>query len=105
MRQASSSPGIVVITTMKPTTVQFTVAQNDIGKVIERVNSGAQLAVTSQTGKGTRVQVTAPLEAHMSARGLVGTLWNRFRQRLTRYGRKIVPVRPAKPQRGEAIAA
>jgi signal transduction histidine kinase len=65
----------------------------------------AQLAVTSRTGEGTRVQVTAPLEAHMSARGLVGTLWNRFRQRLTRYGRKIVPVRPAKPQRGEAIAA
>src|SRR5271155_2003286 len=31
---ASSSPGIVVITTMKPTTVQFTVAQNDVGKGI-----------------------------------------------------------------------
>ena len=27
---ASSSPGIVVITTMKPTTVQFTVPQNDL---------------------------------------------------------------------------
>ncbi len=37
---ASSSPGIVVITTMKPTTVQFTVAQNDLAKVIARVNSG-----------------------------------------------------------------
>ena len=46
---ASSSPGIVVITTMKPTTVEFTVAQNDIGKVIERVNSGAQLPVTAYT--------------------------------------------------------
>src|SRR6202034_1549395 len=43
---AASSPGIVVITTMKPTTVEFTVAQNDIAKVIERVNSGAQLPVT-----------------------------------------------------------
>ena len=44
---ASSSPGIVVITTMKPTTVEFTVAQNDLGKVIERVNSGAKLPVTA----------------------------------------------------------
>jgi multidrug efflux system membrane fusion protein len=43
---ASSSPGIVIITTMKPTTVQFTVAQNDLGHVIERFNSGAKLPVT-----------------------------------------------------------
>ena len=41
---ASSSPGIVVITTMKPTTVEFTVAQNDLAKVIERVNSGRKAA-------------------------------------------------------------
>src|ERR1700722_8521106 len=46
---ASSSTGIVVITTMKPTTVQFTVAQNDLAKVIQRVNSGAQLPVTAYT--------------------------------------------------------
>jgi multidrug efflux system membrane fusion protein len=46
---ASSSPGIVVITTMKPTTVEFTVAQNNIAKVIDRVNSGAQLPVTAYT--------------------------------------------------------
>jgi len=45
---------------------------------------GAQLAVTSQTGKGTRVQVTAPLEEHMSARGLFSTLWGRLRMRLSR---------------------
>jgi signal transduction histidine kinase len=45
---------------------------------------GAQLAVTSQSGKGTRVQVTAPLEEHMSARGFFGTLWGRLRQRMTR---------------------
>jgi signal transduction histidine kinase len=44
----------------------------------------AQLAVTSQTGKGTRVRVTAPLEEHMSARGLFGTLWGRLRTRLLR---------------------
>src|ERR1700734_4496068 len=35
---ASSSPGIVGITTMKPTTVQFTVPQDDLAKVIQRVN-------------------------------------------------------------------
>lgn len=65
---------------------------------------GAQLAVTSQTGKGTRVRVTAPLEAHMSARGLVGTLWNRFRQRLTRYGWSSGRGGPATSQRGEVMA-
>jgi signal transduction histidine kinase len=45
---------------------------------------GAQLAVTSQPGVGTRVRVTAPLEAHQSARGLFGTAWSRLRARLTR---------------------
>jgi multidrug efflux system membrane fusion protein len=51
---ASSSPGIVVITTMKPTTVQFTVAQNDFDRVIERFNSGAKLPVTAYTSDNTR---------------------------------------------------
>jgi membrane fusion protein, multidrug efflux system len=50
---ASSSPGIVVITTMKPTTVQFTVAQNDLDKVIERFNSGAKLPVTAYSSDNT----------------------------------------------------
>jgi multidrug efflux system membrane fusion protein len=51
---ASSSTGIVVITTMKPTTVQFTVAQNDLDKVIERFNSAAKLPVTAYTSDNTR---------------------------------------------------
>ena len=51
---ASSTSGIVVITTMKPTTVEFTVAQNDLGKVIERTNSGAKLPVTAYTSDNTR---------------------------------------------------
>jgi signal transduction histidine kinase len=51
---------------------------------------GAQLAVTSQTGKGTRVQVTAPLEEHMSARGLLGTLLSRLRQRLRRVRHRAI---------------
>jgi multidrug efflux system membrane fusion protein len=51
---ASSSPGIVVITTMKPTTVEFTVAQNDLDKVIERFNSAAKLPVTAYSSDNTR---------------------------------------------------
>ncbi|MGC1388812.1 MAG: efflux RND transporter periplasmic adaptor subunit [Steroidobacteraceae bacterium] len=60
---ASSSPGIVVITTMKPTTVQFTVAQNDLGKVIERANSGAKLPVTVYTSDNSRKIATGTLYA------------------------------------------
>jgi multidrug efflux system membrane fusion protein len=60
---ASSSPGIVVITTMKPTTVEFTVAQNDVAKVIERVNSGAQLPVTAFTSDSNQEIATGTLYA------------------------------------------
>jgi membrane fusion protein, multidrug efflux system len=60
---ASSSPGIVVITTMKPTTVQFTVAQNDIDKVIQRLGSGATLPVTAYSSDNTRVVGTGTLYA------------------------------------------
>jgi membrane fusion protein, multidrug efflux system len=60
---ASSSPGIVVITTMKPTTVEFTVAQNDLGKVIARVNSGAQLPVTAYTSDNNQEIATGTLYA------------------------------------------
>ena len=42
----STSPGIVTITTMKPTTVQFTVPQNSLSKVLQRFNSGTKLIVT-----------------------------------------------------------
>jgi membrane fusion protein, multidrug efflux system len=42
----STSPGIVTITTMKPTTVQFTVPQNSLSRVLQRFNSGTKLAVT-----------------------------------------------------------
>lgn len=44
----SSSTGIAVITTMKPTTVEFIVAQNDLAKVVERFNiPGTKLKVTA----------------------------------------------------------
>jgi multidrug efflux system membrane fusion protein len=60
---ASSSTGIVVITTMKPTTVEFTVAQNDLDKVIERFNSGAKLPVTAYSSDNTRRIATGTLYA------------------------------------------
>jgi signal transduction histidine kinase len=43
---------------------------------------GAQLDVTSRAGKGTRVQAMALLEEHMSARGIISTLWSRLRRRM-----------------------
>ena len=39
----------------------------------------ALLAVTSRPGAGTRVEVRAPLEEHLSARGLLGMVWLRLR--------------------------
>ena len=60
---ASSTTGIVVITTMKPTTVEFTVAQNDLDKVIERFNSGAKLPVTAYSSDNTRQIATGTLYA------------------------------------------
>jgi membrane fusion protein, multidrug efflux system len=51
---ASSSSGIVVITTMKPTTVQFTVPQNSLSQVLERFNSGAKLPVTAYSSDNTK---------------------------------------------------
>ena len=60
---ASSSTGIVVITTIRPTTVQFTVAQNDLAKVIERVNLGAKLPVTVYTSDNNQQIATGTLYA------------------------------------------
>ncbi|MBV8803853.1 MAG: efflux RND transporter periplasmic adaptor subunit [Sinobacteraceae bacterium] len=60
---ASSNPGIVVITTIKPTTVEFTIAQNDLDRVLQRVNSGAKLTVTAYTSDNTRQLATGTLYA------------------------------------------
>lgn len=60
---ASSSPGIVVITTIRPTTVQFTVAQNDLDRVIRRFNSGAKLPVAAYTSDNSRQIATGTLYA------------------------------------------
>ncbi len=60
---ASSSPGIVVITTIKPTTVQFTVAQNDLAKVAARFATGSQLPVTAFSSDNTKQIATGTLYA------------------------------------------
>jgi membrane fusion protein, multidrug efflux system len=59
----SSSPGIVTITTMKPTTVQFTVPQNSLGKVLLRFNTGAKLAVTVFNSDNSKQIATGSLYA------------------------------------------
>ena len=59
----SSSPGIVVITTMKPTTVQFTVPQNSLSQVLQRVNAGAKLSVAAYNSDNTKQIATGTLYA------------------------------------------
>jgi multidrug efflux system membrane fusion protein len=59
---ASSSPGIAVITTMKPTTVEFTVPQNSLSQVIQRFNS-AKLPVTLYNSDNTKQLAAGTLYA------------------------------------------
>ena len=59
----STSPGIVTITTMKPTTVQFTVPQNSLSKVLQRFNSGTKLIVTVFNSDNSRQIATGSLYA------------------------------------------
>ncbi|WP_404535050.1 efflux RND transporter periplasmic adaptor subunit [Dyella agri] len=51
---ASSSPGIVTITTMKPTTVQFSVPQNALSRVLQRLGTGAKLPVAIYDSDNSR---------------------------------------------------
>ncbi|SDH33963.1 efflux RND transporter periplasmic adaptor subunit [Paraburkholderia phenazinium] len=60
---ASSSPGIVVITTMKPTTVQFTVPQDSLASVLQRMNGGASLPVTAFSSDNSKQVATGTLYA------------------------------------------
>jgi membrane fusion protein, multidrug efflux system len=60
----SSSTGLAVITAMKPTTVEFTVAQNDLDKVVERLNvAGVKLPVTAFTSDNSKKLGTGTLYA------------------------------------------
>lgn len=60
---ASSSPGIAVITQMKPTTVEFTVPQNTLGNVLRRFGSGAKLPVKVFSSDNTQQIATGVLYA------------------------------------------
>lgn len=60
---ASSSTGIAVITQMKPTTVQFTVPQNSLSDVLQRVSAGAKLPVTIYSSDNTKQLATGMLYA------------------------------------------
>jgi multidrug efflux system membrane fusion protein len=60
---ASSSPGIVVITTVKPTTVQFTVPQDSLAAVMQRLGTGASLAVTAYSSDNSRQIASGTLYA------------------------------------------
>ncbi len=60
---ASAQPGIVVITTMKPTTVEFTIPQNSLGNVLQRLNAGATLTVTAYNSDNTKQIGTGTLYA------------------------------------------
>lgn len=59
----SSSPGIVTITTMKPTTVQFTVPQNSLNNVLRRFNTGTKLTVTVFNSDNSKQLATGSLYA------------------------------------------
>jgi multidrug efflux system membrane fusion protein len=45
--QTGSATGIVVLTVLKPTTVEFAVPEDNVPQVLERVRAGAQLPVTA----------------------------------------------------------
>ncbi|PLZ02621.1 efflux transporter periplasmic adaptor subunit, partial [Burkholderia sp. WAC0059] len=60
---ASSQPGIAVITTMKPTTIEFTVPQNALANVLQRFNSGAKLSVVAYNSDNTKQLATGTLYA------------------------------------------
>jgi multidrug efflux system membrane fusion protein len=60
----TSSTGLAVITTVSPTTVEFTVAQNDLEKVVGRFHAaGARLPVTVFTSDNSRQLATGGLYA------------------------------------------
>ncbi|WP_233833850.1 efflux RND transporter periplasmic adaptor subunit [Paraburkholderia sp. ZP32-5] len=60
---ASSTTGIVVITTVKPTTVQFTVPQDSLASIVQRLNTGAKLPVTAYSSDNAREIATGTLYA------------------------------------------
>jgi len=60
---ASSSTGIVTITTMKPTTVLFSVPQNSLSRVLQRFGAGAKLPVAIFNSDNTKQIATGTVYA------------------------------------------
>ncbi|MBB5418699.1 efflux RND transporter periplasmic adaptor subunit [Paraburkholderia atlantica] len=60
---ASSTTGIVVITAVKPTTVQFTVPQDSLASIVQRLSTGAKLPVTAYSSDNSREIATGTLYA------------------------------------------
>ncbi|HTI17839.1 MAG TPA: efflux RND transporter periplasmic adaptor subunit [Trinickia sp.] len=60
---ASSSTGVAVVTQMKPTTVEFTVPQDSLGQVSERMQAGAKLPVTVSDSNNNKPIATGTLYA------------------------------------------
>ena len=85
---ASSSPGIVTITTMKPTTVQFSVPQNSLSRVLQRIGAGAKLPV-------------AILDSNNSKQIATGTVYATGNQMAT--GTGTVSLRATVPNDDEAL--
>ena len=85
---ASSSPGIVTITTMKPTTVQFSVPQNALGQVLQRFGADAKLPVAIWNSDNSKQIAT-------------GTLYAIGNQMAT--GTGTVPLRATVPNDDEAL--
>ncbi|MEW9623745.1 efflux RND transporter periplasmic adaptor subunit [Rhodanobacter geophilus] len=85
---ASSSPGIVTITTMKPTTVQFSVPQNALAQVLQRFGAGARLPVAIYDSDNSRQIAT-------------GTVYAIGNQMAT--GTGTVPLRATVPNDDEAL--
>lgn len=85
---ASSSPGIAVITSMKPTTVVFSVAQNDLAKVLARFRSGAKLPVSAYTND----------QDHPAATGVLYAIGNQMAT-----GTGTVPLRARFANQDEAL--
>ncbi|NIF86620.1 efflux RND transporter periplasmic adaptor subunit [Comamonas sp. Tr-654] len=60
---ASSQPGIVVITSIKPTTVEFNVPQASLSRVMQRFNAGNPLSVAAFNGENSKQLASGVLYA------------------------------------------
>jgi multidrug efflux system membrane fusion protein len=59
--QTSSTSGIVVLTQMQPISVLFSVPQEEVPQIIQRMRSGATLSVTAYDQANTKVLATGTL--------------------------------------------